>query len=353
MSAPDRTAVVAGASGITGRGLLETLTARGWDVVALSRSKVDRPGVRSISVDLMDSAASRSALSGLGEVTHIFYAGRYAHKASVAEPVVENLMMLRNTVEPIEAASPKLRHVHLVHGTKYYGSNTGPFSTPAREDDPRSLAPNFYYAQQDYLAARQVGKAWTWSASRPHGLLHSIPDAPRNLVLIVAVYALICRELKLPLSFPGTPENYRALYQCTSVDHLGEAIVWMAGEPACANDAFNITNGDVIRWARLWPVFAKHFQMEVGPVRTLRLASVMADKGEVWAAICSRYGLRSPPYEKLVLWDYGDFVFTPHWDIMSDTTKIRQCGFASARRTQEEFLRYFDEFRARGVLPPA
>ena len=75
------------------------------------------------------------------------------------------------------------------------GSHLGAFRTPAREDDLRSVSQTFYYAQQDYLADRQADASWTWSASRPHCICHAVPDSPRNIVLVVAAYAAICREM--------------------------------------------------------------------------------------------------------------------------------------------------------------
>jgi nucleoside-diphosphate-sugar epimerase len=347
-----KVAVVAGASGVVGRGMAELLAGDPeWDVVALARKPVDIPGTRFVAVDLTDADQCRERLSTLRDATHVFYAARFDHRAGTPEPIETNAAMLRHLVDAIEPVATGLRHIHLVHGTKWYGSTLGPFPTPAREDDPRSLGSNFYYAQQDFIAQRQKGRAWTWSASRPHGICHAVPDSPRSLVLVVAVYALICRELGLPLCFPGTPENYDAIYQCTSSDHLAHAMRFMAMEPACANEAFNATNGDYIRWSQIWPLFADYFGMKTGPVRTVRLAEVMADKGPVWDGIAARHGLASPPYERLVLWGYGDFVFTPGWDMMSDTTKLRMSGFGRAVRTSDEFVRLFEHLRAAKVLP--
>lgn len=345
-------ALVAGATGTVGYELAKHLAADPeWDVVALARRPLDIRGVRFLSVDLTNREHCREYLSALTATTHIFYTARFDHVAGTPEPIDVNLAMLRNIVDGVEPIAERLSHIHLVHGTKWYGSALGAFPTPAQEDDPRSLMPNYYYAQQDFIADRQKGKAWTWSASRPHGICHSVPNAPRNLVLVIAVYALISRELGLPLSFPGRKENYDAIYQCTSADHLARAIEFISTEPVCANQAFNATNGDFIRWSRIWPTFARYFGMEVGPVRTVKLAEAMADKADIWNALVSRHRLRSPAYDKLVLWGYGDFVFTPSWDMMSDTTRLRQAGFTRAVRTCDEFIRHFDHFRSTGLLP--
>src|SRR5215831_11645592 len=312
-------AVVAGATGMIGRGLTEALASDSdWEVVALARKPIDIRGVHFVPVDLMNEVETRQKLGGLSGTTHIFYAARFEHQDGKVEPIDANLAMLRHLVEAIEPCAPRLQHIHLVEGTKWYGSHLGPFRTPAREDDPRSTPANFYHAQQDYLSERQRGAAWKWSASRPHAICHAVPDTPRNIVLVIAAFAVICREMDLPLSFPGTAANYRALYQITSADHLVAAIRWMADQSICANQAFNIINGDYFRWENLWPRFARYFSMEVGPVRTVRLAETMADKAPVWDAIVTKHDLRATPYHRLALWRYGDYVFTPDWDIMSD-----------------------------------
>jgi len=347
-----KTAVIAGVGGVVGRGLADRLTARGdWTVIGLGRRPPDLPGVQTIAVDLLDAASCRDKLSGLRDATHVFYAGRFDHAAGRPEPVEANLAMLTNTLDAIETVARGLQHVHLVHGTKYYGSHLGAFPTPAREEAPRGLGPVFYYAQHDHIAERQRGRDWTWSVSRPHALLHAVAGVPRNLVSVIAVYAVIMRELGLPLAFPGTPGNYRAIYQCTSVDHLAESLIWMATEPRCANQAYNITNGDYIRWEMLWPAFARYFGMQAGPVRNVRLADAMQDKAGLWQQIVQRYDLRPLPFDQVALWPYADFVMTPDWDIMSDITKCRQAGFQRTVRTEDEFIRLFDVLRAERVLP--
>ena len=346
------TAVVAGATGTVGRGLTEALALDSdWEVVALARKPLDTKGAHFLSVDLTNERETRQKLRELTGTTHIFYAARAEHFAGESEPIDLNLAMLRHLVEAIEPRASRLQHIHLVEGTKWYGSHLGPFRTPAREDDAGCMPANFYHAQQDYLSERQRRGAWTWSASRPHTKCHAAPDMPRNLVVVIAAYAVICREMGLPLSFPGTSANYRALYQCTSADHLVAAIRWMVDQPNCANHAFNVINGDYFRWENLWPCFARYFGMEVGPVHTVRLAEAMADKAPVWQAIVAKYGLRPTPYERLALWSYGDYVFRPGWDMMSDMTKARMFGFHRTVGTEAEFIRFLDVFRANRILP--
>jgi hypothetical protein len=115
---------------------------------------------------------------------------------------------------------------------------------------------------------------------------------PMNLIMVLAVYATISKALGMLLRHPGTQENYHALYQCTDAALLSRALVWMATDSRCANEPFNITNGDLIRWENLWPKIAYYFGMEVGPRQHIKLTEMMADKASLWDSIVGQHGLR-------------------------------------------------------------
>jgi len=347
-----RTALIAGATGVVGRNLLKHLTQEsGWEIVALSRRRPDIPGAYThIAVDLMDPASCRRQLAQLTDVTHIFHAA-YVEKPDLGEWVDSNTSMLRNLVETIEPIAPGLQHIHVMHGTKWYGNHLGPFKTPAKEDDPRHMPPNFYYDQWDYLVQRQQGKSWSYSAARPHAISGLAIGNPMNLTMVIAVYAAISKELGLPLCHPGSAGNYHALYQCTDAGLLARAMVWMSTTPACANQAYNITNGDLIRWENTWPRIAEYFGMQVGPRRQINLSKYMADKGPVWDRIVERHGLAPIAYQDIVSWPYGDFVFTADFDIISDMGKARRHGFHESMDTEHMFFGLWDQMRAARLIP--
>lgn len=348
-------AIVTGVTGVIGRSLAQYLSSQeNWTVIGLSRRKTDLADVpgrfQHIQIDLLNASECRDKLRGVQGITHIFHAA-YVDRPTMAERVPPNMAILVNVVDTIEPFSETLRHIHILQGTKYYGNHLGPFKTPAKETDPRHMPPNFYYDQEDFIRERQSGRSWTWSASRPHGVCGFAVGNPMNLTMVVAVYAAISKQLGLPLCFPGTPGNYNAIYQCTDAEHLSKAIVWMAVEPQCANEAFNITNGDFIRWGNLWPKLAAYFGMELGSQRHITLSDMMADKGPVWDRIVKKYGLKPYRYEEIVSWEFGDFVFTPEFDIMSDMTKARQYGFCEVVDTEKMFFRLFDQFRKNRIIP--
>jgi nucleoside-diphosphate-sugar epimerase len=254
-------------------------------------------------------------------------------------------------VESLEPGARDLQHVLVMQGTKYYGSHLGSFKTPAREDDPRHMPPNFYYDLQDYLVARQHGKRWSWSAPRPHAVIGFAVGNPMNLSTVIAVYATLCKALGLPLAFPGSEAAYRALYQCTDAGLLARAMTWMATDPAGANQAYNVVNGDLIRWQHVWPAFARFFDLELAPPRKIDLARTMADKAALWDSLVARHGLRPYRYAEIVSWRYGDIVFNTGHDIVSDMGKAWRAGFHEVIDTEAMFLRVFDSYRRERIIP--
>lgn len=345
-------AVVVGARGVIGGNLVKHLVELGdWDVVGLSRrGGEDSPGVRHIAVDLLDRADVQNKLSGLTEATHLFYAA-YQERASWAELVAPNLAMLVNSVEAIEAAGPGLQHVSLMQGYKVYGAHLGPFSTPAKEDDPAHMPPEFNVDQQHFLEQQQVGKSWTWSALRPSVVSGFALGNPMNLAMVIAVYASISRELGVPLRFPGSPGAYTSLIEMTDATLLAKATVWAATDPGCANQAYNITNGDIFRWERMWPKIAEFFELEVAPPLPMSLTDVMADKADIWDAMVGRYHLQPTAYRDVSSWSFGDVVFSWDYDFLADGSKARRAGFHEYVDTEAMFMNIFTELRDQRIIP--
>jgi len=159
-----RTALIAGATGATSKRLVEVLLEEGWQVIGLSRHPPDasaHPALSYIRCDLLDRAGCAQALAGAASVTHLFYTARAAFGEGGVEDVPKNVAMLANVLDAVIAQAPKLEHVHLVEGQKWYDVRLRPPRTPTREDDPRHMPPNFYYDQEDLLRERQRGQAWS------------------------------------------------------------------------------------------------------------------------------------------------------------------------------------------------
>jgi len=347
-----RTAVIAGALGVAGRALVQHLEDQpDWRVVGLSRRAQRSPArAEFISIDLLDRADCAAKLPRLADATHVFFAA-YTARPTPAEEVAPNLAMVVNLVETLEAAAPGLRHIQLTQGSKWYGNHLGPYRTPAREDDPRHMPPNFYYDQQDWLAARQVGKNWTWSAVRPHGLCGVSIGSPMNQLTALGCYGSLSRHFGLPLRFPGKPGAFDCVYQFTDAAHLAKAMVWAATTPACGNQAFNLTNGDFVRWRDIWPAIAGFFGIAPGPVQTISLERFMADKEPVWRELVAAHGLARHTLAELTNWRFADFVYGSDFDQMSSMTKARQAGWHEVVDSQAMMLRLLQRLRNERLIP--
>jgi hypothetical protein len=317
-----KTAVVIGALGVIGRYVVEHLAnLADWQVIGVSRRTGEpRERVRYIGVDLLDADAAATKLAELRDATHVFYAAfqpASGPAANFAANVANNLALLVNSVSSIERASQKLERVVLVTGTKYYGSHLGPFKTPAREEDPRHLPPDFYFDQIDWLAAFQRGKHWSWTEIRPQTLCAFSPGTAMSILSVIAA---------------------RALH-------------WAGTTPQCANQAFNITNGDYFRWCNVWPKIAEVFEMPAGDVQTISLVAHMAGQAPLWASLVARHGLQPIPFQELAAWPFGDYVFGCDWDVMTSTVKARKFGFHDVVDSEEMLIRLLTRLREERIVP--
>lgn len=348
MSTSRKTALVVGANGVIGGNLIDhLLTLDDWDIVGLSRrGGVSSERVRYVAVDLLDREATTSALGELAEITHVFYAA-YQDRPSWAELVPPNLAMLVNVVDAIEPVANRLQHISLMQGYKVYGAHLGPFKTPARESDANHMPPEFNIDQQAFLEQRQIGQTWTWSALRPSVVIGFGLGNPMNLAMVIAIYASMSKELGLPLRFPGKPGAYDSLLEMTDAGLLARATVWAATTPACANQALNITNGDLFRWSEMWPRIAAYFELDLAPPLPMNLSTIMADKGPLWADMVARHGLAEVSYSEVSSWPFGDAVFGWNYDFFADGSKARRLGFHEHVDTAEMFFSTFDDLRSR------
>lgn len=353
MSKNRNTALVVGAHGVIGTTLLEHLASLpDWDVIGVSRrGGEDTERVRHVAVDLLDPDAAAEVLGGLPEVTHVFFAA-FQDRPTWAELVAPNLAMLVNTVEVVTATAPGLEHVSLMQGYKVYGAHLGPFQTPAREDDPGHLPPEFNLAQQQYLQDRSAGQAWSWSAMRPSVVLGTALGNPMNLLAVITVYAAMSKTLGVPLRFPGRPGAYDTLLELTDAGLLARATVWAATTPACADQAFNITNGDLFRWNQMWPLLAELLDVPVGAPLPMSLTDAMADKEPVWQQIVAEHDLAPTPFAE-VSWPFGDAVFAWDYDFLADSSKARRFGFTEHIETRAMFADLIADLRDRRIIPPA
>jgi nucleoside-diphosphate-sugar epimerase len=357
--------LIAGASGLVGYAAIRCFGPDSdCDVIALSRRAPDGAhGARFLPLDLTDAAACEQLAARLPGVTHLVYAALYERPGLIAgwrerEQIETNERMFRNLLDPLERHSKNLRHVTLLQGTKAYGVHVRPLSVPARENrSEMHEQPNFYWNQENHLRALQRGKHWTWSILRPVLIVGYSSGSAMNVIPALGVYAALRREAGLDLPFPGGGPR---VAQAIDADLLARAIAW-AGEAATArNEIFNITNGDVFVWQNVWPAISAALGMQPGDHVPLSLKRDIRPREAEWEAIRARYGLRSGNLRDFVglSFEYADYTMgygrnEPGPPAIVSTIKLMQAGFTDVIDTESMFAKYFAEFQANRLLPPA
>ena len=155
-SASDPEILLVGPYGVLGTGVIDAVAANSaWRVTTAARRPAPtyrtQTPPRHISVDLMDREGTIKAFSNLDTVTDLVYAA-YVEKPTMAETVEPNASMLTNTLEALAARNVPLRRIVLSGGAKSYGFNLGAFNAPAKETEPRLIAPIHYHQQEDIVA---------------------------------------------------------------------------------------------------------------------------------------------------------------------------------------------------------
>ena len=351
-----KTALVVGVTGISGSNVADLLVAEGWTVYGLARRPPeDRPGVTPLAADLLHPAATKQALEGL-DISRVYFC-TWARQDSEEDNCRVNGAMLQNLLDGVGASS-KPDHVALVTGLKHY---LGPFEsygkvkpdTPFREDQPRLPYQNFYYVQEDVLYAEAARHGFAWSVHRPHTMIGWALGNAMNMGVTLAVYAAICKETGRPFLFPGTPQQYEAVTDVTDARILAKQLLWASTTPAAYNQAFNITNGDVFRWRRLWGTIAAYLGVEVAPYpgHPTPLATQMTGQDETWERIVEKHGLQPYKLTTLASWWHTDADLGRELETITDMTKSRNFGFNDLQVTERSFTDLFDRLRREKIIP--
>jgi nucleoside-diphosphate-sugar epimerase len=362
-TAQKKKVLVTGASGLLGVAAIEKFLSAGWEVVGASRRKPESPSglnVEFLSVDLRDKEAARAALEPLTDITHIAYTAIYEKPELVAgwsskDQIETNNAMLRNVVEPIVRAASNFQHISILQGTKVYGVHLHPIPIPARERDARKDHENFFFDHEDYVREMGAQHGFSYTALRPQLVIGPTPGA-LNVVPAIGVYAAIRREKGEPFSFPGGPSF---VWEVADADLVAGVMVWAAQSPQAANQAFNITNGDVFEWRSLWPALAETLGVDTGADMPMSVAAYIENNADVWNRIVAKYDLRSRSLRELVGQgdQHVDFAFAygaPEGPrAFVSTIKLRQAGFTKTIDTEDSFRNALQSLIDRKLLPTA
>jgi nucleoside-diphosphate-sugar epimerase len=351
-------ALVVGASGITGSNLSETLISKGWETYGLSRNPaVGIKGLKTVAADLLNIESLESGLAGI-RPTHVFIT-TWMRNETETENIRVNSAMVRNLLAVL-SSQKSVQHVALVTGLKHY---LGPFEayaqegflpeTPLREEHPRLDLENFYYAQEDEVYAAAERDSFTWSIHRPHTVIGKAVGNAMNMGTTLAVYATICKEKGRPFVWPGSAAQWNGLSDVTDARLLAEHLIWASTNDIARNEAFNVVNGDVFRWSRLWKRLAAYFGVEaVGFEGVIRpLENEMANDEPVWKEISQMYGLIENDLSRLASPWHTDLDLGRPIEVMTNMSKSRKLGFNTYQDTEETFYELFEQLRVAQLIP--
>jgi nucleoside-diphosphate-sugar epimerase len=353
----DRRALVVGATGVSGSNLVQHLSDRGgWQVTGLSRGPSTAAGAAAhIAVDVLDAAAAHTRLAELAP-THLFFCA-WTLGQSEDDNCARNGAMLSNTLDALRPAG-SLRHVGIVTGMKHY---LGPFEdfarntpvTPFQDDAARLPGKNFYYALEDILTERSKTDGFCWNVHRSQMIIGYAMGNLMNMAVTIAVYATLCKATGLPFYFPGHPTTHFGLNDVTDARILALQMVWAAETPNAANEAFNVANGEVIRWRELWADIADYFGLPVAeyPGHHLPLKDVMANMDGVWDRVAAAHRLQPVPLRNLDSSWFTDLDLGRPMECVNSMAKARRFGFNGFQDTRRSFFDVFDQLRQKRIIP--
>ncbi|KIW14628.1 hypothetical protein PV08_07412 [Exophiala spinifera] len=405
------TALVTGATGITGRAITnKLLSSPEWtSITTLSRSQSSHssnPKIHHATLDLQSSAESMaSSLSGIS-AEYIFFCA-YLARDDEAEAAKVNGAMLQNFIDALRhtGSIKSLKRLILVNGLKQYGVHLGRTKQPMHESDPRLRGDpwpeNFYYTQQDILAraAREDLKSvgWTWVVTFPQDVIGVAKGNFMNLATAIGLYASVMATLpRGELAFPGSKENYLAFNCWTSAKTHAEFCAWAALEPKAGDEAFNVINGDTESWQNLWPKMAGRYGAKVPanmfpgekydgfeatrqelptpmPLAVYAEAIGLKDEFEgkhsvihqqidttkwaqrpdvveAWEKLRDRFGLQQDTWDKAT-WTFVTFLFGRNYSCVASMSKARKLGWTGYQDTWDAFEETFEELEKEGILP--
>jgi nucleoside-diphosphate-sugar epimerase len=352
--------LVAGASGVVGNAVLKYIAGQSEiEVIAVSRRRpLNVYGATFVPVDLTNEAESLQVFGQMKDITHIVYAALYEKQnltsGWLAQDQIEiNDRMLRNLIEPLERASTdKLKHITLLQGTKAYGGHVRPFAVPAREgkSDARDI-PNFYWAQEDYIKTKQLGKSWSWTIFRPQIIIGESIGSAMNLIPALGVYGALLKEEGRPFHYPG---KKAPIVEMVDADLLAHAIVWAGETATAANQTFNITNGDVVVLKNIWPAIAEALGMEAGENIPDSLTKVISNKEAEWDRIRIKYNLVAPRISKFIgqSSQFADrYLNELDHPLLVSTVNLRQAGFSEVMDSESMIKKWMKIFQEKRLLP--
>jgi hypothetical protein len=174
-----------------------------------------------------------------------------------------------------------------------------------------------------------------------------------NVLGSLAVYAVICKYEGLPFRYPGNRVTWEQCGDAADAELVAEQEIWACLEPNARNQAFNVSNGDVFNYKRVWGLLADKFGLQVPPFdgHPISLKDVMAGKDEVWDAIVEKYDLFPTKLEDVGNWWFVDHLLNIPFVPLLNINKSKELGFLGYRDTEASILDWIEKMRSKSIIP--
>ncbi|KAJ0450054.1 putative (S)-8-oxocitronellyl enol synthase [Helianthus annuus] len=365
-------ALIVGVTGMVGVALTEALnkpTALGgpWTVYGISRRPLPTWFPSSLLnkhmiLDTLNQQQTHEILSPLSsQITHVFWLALQVNESEQVN-ISLNSTMLSNVLKSLTSSpTSKLSHVTLQTGTKQYlgpvfdpilSTQLVPRDPPFIEDYPRLPFPNFYYALEDILAS--YSNSLTYSVHRASLIIGASTRSFYNLLLTLAVYALVCKHQNYPFRYFGNKYSWEHFWDVSDARVLAEQQIWASVTDKANNEAFNCTNGDVFTWKMIWRVLCDAFDIEFVPFdekEEFDLVEFMKDKGEVWDRIVEENGLYKTKMQEIAYFNGIDKLLQFEFQHVCSVNKSREFGFHGYANTLKSIPEWVQKLRQMKILP--
>lgn len=286
------TAIITGANGISGfytmRALLDA-PERWTKIYALSRrpppeqmmgllTTEQRSRVQHVACDFLEPGNRiAQALKGANvHATHVFFYSYLQPKPPPGAPIWSNAdelvkvnsALLSNFLDALPLAGIKPSRFLLQTGAKNYGVHIGRIRTPSCESDPqpKHLAPNFYYPQEDLLFKYCKDNGISWNVVMPAWIIGATNNAQMNALYPFSVYAAVQAHKGEPLAFAGDWNAWQGLSFHSTARMTGYLSEWISLEDKCKDQRFNAIDGSPFSWDRFFHELTRWFGVEKGVV---------------------------------------------------------------------------------------
>ena len=160
-----------------------------------------------------------------------------------------NTDLISNFASALTLANLKPKRFLLQTGAKHYGFHIGPATSPSFETDSRiNLEENFYYPQEDALAAYCKKQGLSWNVVRPSYIIGAVRDNLLNYLVGFGVFASVSSAMGEKMRFPG---DYAAWDRehCQSSGLMNAYLEeWAVLTGEAADEAFNVQDGLPFTW---------------------------------------------------------------------------------------------------------